>query len=159
MSTAELNQRLTPVFQRAGIEIEADSLENITPIIQERIGTLDDAVEMAGFFFQQEVDPDPQDLLGKNLSAGESAQAAQQAHAVLDALGPLELESTEQALRGLADKLQLSAGQLFGILRVAVTGQRVSPPLIESMVLIGKEKVQTRIDQAIGKLQALDRSE
>ena len=44
-------------------------------------------------------------------------------------------------MRLLAEELGLSAGQLFGILRVAVTGQKVSPPLFESMAIIGKEKV------------------
>jgi glutamyl-tRNA synthetase len=47
----------------------------------------------------------------------------------------------------------LSAGQVFGILRVAVTGQKVSPPLFESMEVIGKEKVLARIDHAIVLLE------
>ena len=49
----------------------------------------------------------------------------------------------------LAEELGLSAGQLFGILRVAVTGQKVSPPLFESMAIIGKEKVLERVKAAI----------
>ena len=43
----------------------------------------------------------------------------------------------------------MSAGQVFGVLRVAVTGQRVSPPLFESMEIIGIEKVLERIGKAI----------
>ncbi len=51
-------------------------------------------------------------------------------------------------MRLLAEELGLKAGQLFGILRVAVTGQTVSPPLFESMEIIGKEKVMRRLRSA-----------
>jgi glutamyl-tRNA synthetase len=49
----------------------------------------------------------------------------------------------------------ISAGQLFGILRAAVTGQTVSPPLFESMAVIGKEKVLERIQRAIELLSSM----
>jgi glutamyl-tRNA synthetase len=49
----------------------------------------------------------------------------------------------------------LSANQVFGIIRVAVTGQKVSPPLFESMEIIGKEKVLERLQKAIEILQSL----
>jgi glutamyl-tRNA synthetase len=51
--------------------------------------------------------------------------------------------------------MELQAGQLFGILRVAVTGQTVSPPLFESMAIIGKQKVLERIQNAIIRLSVL----
>jgi glutamyl-tRNA synthetase len=47
------------------------------------------------------------------------------------------------------EKSGFSAGQVFGVLRVAVTGQKVSPPLFESMEIIGREKVLQRIKVAI----------
>jgi glutamyl-tRNA synthetase len=153
LQTHDLTQRLIPYFNDAGVEIDPATLEDITPIIQERIRTLDEAVDMAAFFFQTEVDPDPKELIGKNLSAGESALAVQRTADILDTLDTLELEPTEAALRALAEELQLSAGQLFGILRVAVTGQRVSPPLIESMSIIGLEIVRKRLARAVELLE------
>ncbi len=151
----DLTNRLIPYFEASGIEDAGSLLNQITPLIQERIRTLDEAVDMAGFFFQSSVDPDPQELIGKNLSAGESAEAARQALETIKSLDNLELEQTEAELRNLADTLDLSAGQLFGILRIAITGQRVSPPLIESMNVIGKEVVLDRLGQAVEKLNAL----
>jgi glutamyl-tRNA synthetase len=59
-------------------------------------------------------------------------------------------------MRALAEQLGLKAGQLFGILRVAVTGRTISPPLFETMEVIGKETVLVRIQQAIELLEALD---
>ncbi|TFH33949.1 MAG: glutamate--tRNA ligase, partial [Anaerolineales bacterium] len=156
MTAPELARRLEPIFKNASLDVDDGLLERITPLIQERIHTLDEALDMAAFFFRPEVDPDPQELIGKNLSAGDSAKAAQRARSLLSALDNLDLETTESELRKLAEEMQLSAGQLFGILRVAITGQRVSPPLIESMNIVGKDTVLSRIDQAIVKLQALE---
>jgi glutamyl-tRNA synthetase len=158
MNVDDLSQRLIPYFEKAGVEIDGGLLDDITPLIQERIRTLEEAVDMAAFFFQPDVDPDPQELVGKELSAGDSAKAAKRARDLLAGFETLKLERTEDALRGLADELELSAGQLFGILRVAITGQRVSPPLIESMKIIGKELVLNRLDQSILKLDALEGS-
>ena len=58
-------------------------------------------------------------------------------------------------MRALAEELGLKAGQLFGILRVAVTGQKVSPPLFESMEIVGREKVLERLRNAIHLLEEL----
>ena len=65
-------------------------------------------------------------------------------------LKPLKMTQSE-----LAEELGLKAGQLFGILRVAVTGQTVSPPLFESMEIIGKEIVLKRICNAMIQLQKI----
>jgi glutamyl-tRNA synthetase len=72
---------------------------------------------------------------------------------VLESLPELTLQAAEPPMRQLADELGLQAGQLFGILRVAVTGQKVSPPLFESMEIIGKEKVVERVRNAVRVLQ------
>ncbi len=155
VSIPDLSQRIRPFFERAGYEVDEAKLLRITPIIQERITTLDEAVEMAGFFFQDEVQPKAEELIGKDMSAAESAKAARRAYQVLANLPELTPQTAEAPMRALAEELGLSAGQLFGILRVAVTGQRVSPPLFESMAIIGKEKVLERLQKAIVTLENL----
>ena len=57
-------------------------------------------------------------------------------------------------MRALAEELGLKVGQLFGSLRVAVTGQQVSPPLFESMEVIGREESLRRIKLAAKSLVA-----
>jgi glutamyl-tRNA synthetase len=73
----------------------------------------------------------------------------------LSGLEEIRHESAETPLRLLAEELGLSAGQLFGILRVAVTGQAVSPPLFESMAVVGREKVLERVRRAIETLEKM----
>jgi glutamyl-tRNA synthetase len=58
-------------------------------------------------------------------------------------------------MRAYVEESGLSANQVFGILRVAVTGQKVSPPLFESMEIIGKEKVLERLKSAIEILEKM----
>ena len=141
--------------QGQGLAVTEADLLRVTPLIQERIRTLDEAVEMAGFLFEETVSPAPEDLIGQSLSAADSAAAAKRARELISGFERLEVGPLEAALRELANELSLQVGQLFGILRVAVTGQRVSPPLIETMELLGKQIVLARIDQAIRQLEAL----
>jgi glutamyl-tRNA synthetase len=63
-------------------------------------------------------------------------------------------EAAEAPMRALVEELGLSAGQVFGILRTAVTGQKISPPLFESMEIIGKAEVLKRMKTAIQLLEA-----
>ena len=74
--------------------------------------------------------------------------AVERAVQLLSSLPGISRENAEEPMRLLAEEMGLKAGQLFGILRVAVTGQTVSPPLFESMEVIGKEKVMRRLHAA-----------
>jgi glutamyl-tRNA synthetase len=153
LETQELAARIQPFFVKAGIQADLARLHRIAPIIQERIRTLDEAVDMAGFFFRDEIEPDPESLVGKNMSPQESGQALGHSYQVIAGLPSMAADALEVALRDLADDMGLKPGQLFGILRMAVTGQRVSPPLFESMEIVGKQKVLERIAHAAEVLE------
>jgi glutamyl-tRNA synthetase len=150
----DLARRLLPFFRAAGLPADETTLIKIAPIIRERLVTLDDAIPLAGFFFRDDVGPDPADLVAKGLTAQQSAEVARRCLAVLEQLPGFTQEYAEPPLRALVEELGLSLGQVFGILRAAVTGQKVSPPLFESMEIIGREKVLTRIRAAIEVLES-----
>jgi glutamyl-tRNA synthetase len=155
LPASEIARRIRPFFEKAGYAVDDARLQKIAPLIQERMTTLDDSVELAGFFFLDEVQPEPADLVGQKMSPAESLAAARQALALLEALPRLSAEAAEPPLRQLVEELGLKPGQLFGILRSAVTGQKVSPPLFESMEIIGKETVLRRMRNAIQALNKL----
>ena len=90
------------------------------------------------------------------MTPAESATAAQRAYQILGGLPVINQETAEEPMRSLAEELGLKAGQLFGILRVAVTGRTVSPPLFETMAIIGKETVLARIHQAVETLSTME---
>jgi len=150
----ELAKRLTPLFQDAGYDISEDQLIAVSPIIHTRMATLDEGPQLAGFFFKESISVEAEDLVGKKMTSAESAAAIKRSLELLEALPSFSATEMEQPMRNLAEELGLKAGQLFGILRSAITGQRVSPPLFESMEIVGREKVLERINNAIKLLEA-----
>jgi glutamyl-tRNA synthetase len=155
LAVEDLANRLLPFFEQAGFQPEADTLRKIAAVLQVRLVTLDEAVEKAGFFFMDEVHPEPQDLVANGLTPAESAEIARSVYYILVDLPEINHEFAEQPLRDLATGLGVKVGQLFSVIRVAVTGQRVSPPLFESMEIIGREKCLDRLKAAIIILEDL----
>jgi glutamyl-tRNA synthetase len=151
----DLAKRLMSYFASAGYQVDESRMRKVAPIIQTHIATLDEAPEIAGFLFKDSVNPVPEDLIGKNLTALESANVARQAYEILSTLPELKQEIMEPPMRQLVEEMGLSAGQVFGILRIAITGQKVSPPLFESMEIIDKEIVLERIKSAIEILEKM----
>ena len=149
-----LATELAPYFVAAGVQADPAMLERIVPLIQERITTFEDAPPLAGFFFRASAACSSADLLVKDKTADESAAILQRAHALLAALPTMQHSAVNAALTALAAELALKPGQMFSPLRMAVTGQKVSPPLFESMELLGREVVLARIAAGAQLLQA-----
>ncbi|OGC77540.1 MAG: glutamate--tRNA ligase [candidate division Zixibacteria bacterium RBG_16_50_21] len=155
LPTHELARRISPYLRSAGYDVDFQSIANFVPLIRERLVTLDEAADWIGFLFSNEVQIEPGQLIGNKMSTEESLAAARGAYTILSDLPAINLENAEPLLRALADELGLTAGQLFGILRVAITGRTVSPPLFESMEILGKEKVLARLNNAVALLSSL----
>lgn len=155
LSIDELAKRIQPFFEQEGIKADDAILKKIAPIIQERITTLDESVSMAGFFFKDTVEVEPGQLVAKGLKAAQSAEVVERVAQAMEAVGTVAIEKTEPAMRVLVEEMGLSAGQVFGIMRIAITGQRVSPPLFESMEIIGFAKVMERLRNAAALLKTL----
>lgn len=146
---------LKPVFEKAGLMAGGAKLVKVAAVVQERIITLDDAIPMGGFFFREEVAPDPADLIGKGLTPRQSADVLSAARQILADQPAHDPTVAEEALRALAERLGYKPGVVFGILRAAVTGQSVSPPLFASMEIIGREVVLRRIDRGLTILRTM----
>ncbi len=150
----ELARRVRPLLQDAGLEVNADLLLQVAPLMQTRMRSLHDFVSMAGFFFQQDVvPPTAADLIQRKMDAAGTLIALQAARERLALLDAADCAQMEADMRALAQELELKVGQLFGTLRVAVTGQRVSPPLFETIEILGLDECLRRIDQALATLQ------
>jgi glutamyl-tRNA synthetase len=155
LTTEDLAARIKPYFTREGLNVKDDILLKIIPLIRERLVTLDDCISFGGFFFKDDVTPAPEDLVAKGLDAKQSAQIAQRAYQILAEQPDISHERCEPPLRAYVEESGLNANQVFGILRVATTGQKVSPPLFESMEIIGRDKCLQRIQTAIGILERM----
>jgi len=89
------------------------------------------------------------------MTAADCAAALDRVIEILESLPDFSEETLETALRGLASDLGLKAGQLFGIIRVAVTGKRVAPPLFGTLRILGRERVLSRLARAREALRRL----
>ncbi len=154
LAVDDLAARIKPYFEKAGLAPDGATLTRIVPLIRERLVTLDDAVAFAGFFFRPDAQPAPADLVAKGLTPAQSLAALIRAHALIAAASEFTHAALEAPLRALAEELDLKPGQLFGLVRVAVTTQPVSPPLFECMEIMGREVVLGRLRQAEGMLES-----
>ena len=153
MTTEDLSARIKPYFTGADLPVNDEALLQITPLIRERLVTLDDCLSFASFFFHETVAPAKEDLIAKGLDAQQSAGIARKALEILSTLPDVSHQTAEPPMRAYVETSGFNAGQVFGILRVAVTGQKVSPPLFESMEIIGREKCLARLQQAVDLLE------
>jgi len=143
----DLAGRLMGVLLRAGLKAKFQTVLKAVPLIRERMKTLADAIPLVDFFFQ-EVQYDAALLIQKGMDKASTLGAIKAAEEVLAGAGSFEEGPLEEALRPLADKLGLKAGQVFGCIRVACTGRTVSPPLFGTLGILGREAVLRRLRQA-----------
>jgi len=149
MTNEELSTRIKPYFVGAGLDVQDGALVRIAPLIRERLVTLDDCLAFASFFFHENVESNVEDLIAKGLDAKQSAEIARKSLEILSSLPDVSHQTAEPPMRAYVESSGFSASQVFGIIRVAVTGQRVSPPLFESMEIIGREVCLERLKKAI----------
>jgi glutamyl-tRNA synthetase len=149
----ELAGRMEPHLRAAGYQVDRETLLGVTPLIQERITNLSDAVAAADFFFLDELKPyDSADLIPPK---GDARMALAALEGARDSLAAVEFhhDALDAALRAQAAALGIKTGQMFQPIRVAVCGRKAAPPLFETMQVLGRQKCLKRIGQAIQKLQ------
>lgn len=155
LNREDLASRLSPFISKPGYKLDLEKLYRAIPIIQPRLVTLEDVIPVAGFLFKEQVIPEPSLLVGEKLTPAESAKIAHEVYQIFGAIPEISKDLAEPPLRNLVEQSGLKAGQVFGIVRAAVTGQKDSPPLFESMAILGKEKVLERLCTAIEILEKL----
>lgn len=143
LDPTDFEQRLIPYLQAEGLvdaeptDQQLSTLRSSAPLIQERITVLSESVEMLRFLFVEKIQHDD-DSLAK--LPDNTQQIIDASVATLEALEVWETESIQKALQTeLIEKMQLKPRIAFGPLRSAVSGRRVSPPLFESLEILGKE--------------------
>jgi glutamyl-tRNA synthetase len=151
----ELAQRLLPYAQQAGFTNATPAkLRAIAPLIQERIRLLRDVGTVADFFFTAELPPyDPTELVPQKGDITMAATVLRKAKEVLAAVPAFDHGTLDLALRNAANELKIKTGQMFQPIRVAVCGRKNAPPLFETLEVLGRETVLTRLDHALGICQ------
>ena len=160
MSLEDFTQQALPFLERdlpseVKRPLPADYVRQIMPLIQERAKTLAEVTELTQFFFTDKLDYDASLLIAKKMNRESTIQALNIAQEKLKQLAVFDNDALETLLRPLAVELGLKTGQLFGALRTAVTGRTATPPLFDTMAVLGKKRCLERIEAALEKLGGL----
>ncbi len=128
-----------------------DELRGLLPIIGERLPTLGAIGDLVGFLWVKDVALDPVTLVPKRWDATTTRDGLAAAREAIVAVGEVSFEADElePPLRALAEARGWKAGDLFMAFRVAVTGRTASPPLFDTLVALGRDRVLARLDRAL----------
>jgi glutamyl-tRNA synthetase len=153
LSPESFLERALPFLLRenviTGSQQEVEQVAKALPIIQERIVKLREVVPMLGFLFKDSIEFDIENK--EKISEPDSQKVLQSALKSLAAIKTWNRDEIETALRhSLLDGLGLKPRLAFGPVRIAVTGSHISPPLFESMELLGRDRSLQRLREAIG---------
>lgn len=157
LSHAELARRALPYFEKqlppqVKRPLDVGYVSWVVALQQERAKTLVEFPANTVFFFVEDVDY-PVDLLLKGGTArGRVGELLDAAATRLDSVVTFDATGLEPPLRSLAEEMTVKTGDLFGLLRVAVTGRTAAPPLFETMAVVGRERCLRRIRSAVQRL-------
>ena len=164
LQPAELAEKLVPFLEKPADEgglpatvkrpVNRAYVSKLVPLVQERLRILSEGAELTSFFFEEQLSYDPALLIQKGMDKAGTLNALKLATEQLDTQPVWGAHALEEPMRALAEQLNLKAGQFFGAIRVAVTGRTATPPLFQTMEVLGKERSMARLRQSIDMLAA-----
>jgi glutamyl-tRNA synthetase len=131
---------------------ERDFVRAQLPLVQERMRTLNEFHTATTFFYEDQLSYDPALLVPKKAAAEEVPGWLKAVRQRVEEFRPWQPAPLEDALRALLAEQGWNTGQVFMVVRVAITGSTQSPPLTETMDVLGREKTLQRLDRAISLL-------
>lgn len=147
-----LEEELPPTIARP---LDRRFVATIVPLIQERIKLLSEITNLIDFFFVSDpLNYPPSALLGKRFLAdpAEACRTLSKTIPAAASVDPWSKAGLEDRIGRLAEELELKRGDLFGLIRVAITGKTVTPPLFESMEILGRARTLDRLEVALQRL-------
>jgi glutamyl-tRNA synthetase len=156
LSVDDLTDRVLPFLKNAGVlsdpvsAADAQLLELAMPLVAERINKLTESVDMLGFLFVDEASFTRDQADVEKLLNDDGRAAVRRSYDALERVAEWSAGAIQEALQAeLVDGMGLKPRNAFGPVRVAVTGRRVSPPLFESLELLGRERSLARLQGAL----------
>jgi len=135
-------------------EPDRESSRKVASLVSERLKTLTDAAPLVAFLYSNEIEYSVDQLIQKQMDHSATLAILEEGKYSLKDIQEFSAQNIETELRILADKLKLKPRHVLGTIRVATSGQKISPPLFGSLELLGKSRTINLIDQAVNKLQA-----
>lgn len=143
----ELKERLIKFLPK---DFPQQKMDEILPLVFERLVTLADIEDLTSFFYRP-VTADPEELLKKADGTAVTKQLTETI-AALQALSEWSTPQLETTLRGLQEKHDWHKGQYFMMLRLSATGRKATPPLFETLAVLGQNETVLRFQAAMKQI-------
>ena len=159
MEPLELARAVRPVLARQGHEVSPEALLAVAPALKVRLKKLTDAEAFLRFLWDDEdggfAAPAADRLVSAKLPADAARRGLQAARDLIAAAQPLDVDTLSAGLPAIGEGVTTNgkAGPFLGALRLAITGQDVSPPVYESIVALGRARALARLDTVIDMLE------
>ena len=127
----------------------------IVPLVQERLKKMSEAIEVAEFFFVKQPRYNPLDVIQRGMARDDTKDAIGKVIEAVELIAEWDTVHIEATLRTLSAELGLKTSQLFGLIRVAITGKVVAPPLFATMEVLGKSRCMGRLKFAEYLIKAI----
>ena len=154
MDDVELAKALKPFLEAAGYEVNVEALLIVMPSMKVRLKRLTDAEEFLQFLFTDDeaLELAADQLVHNQLPAEAAKSGYEQVLVFVQTTDSYDLDTISSTLMGIAENVTTTgkAGPFLGKLRLAMTGQKVSPPVFESMLALGRERTAARLEQVVG---------
>ena len=146
-SNGRLGELLSETLFAEGLPADFDVVTAAVPLVRERMRTINEGAAMLRFLFVEDLKPDEkaQKVLGPD-----RAELLSEARSRLETIEDWTTEEIKGVLELMAEDLGMSKKQAFQPIRAAVTGAVVSPPLHESIALLGRARTLARLRSATG---------
>lgn len=152
MDAETLANRTRPFLEAQNYEVNMDALVTLMPAMSKRMQKYPDALPFLQFVFDDvPLDVEVEQLTHKKMGQALAHVAFQKALALVQTVDTFDVESLGDGLRKIGEEQtdNNKAGPFLGTMRFAITGQKVSPPLFESMVALGRERVMARLQEVL----------
>ncbi|MFN2590325.1 MAG: glutamate--tRNA ligase, partial [Actinomycetota bacterium] len=130
-----------------GLSVDPTLVARAVPVVKERMHTIREGVEYLRFLFMDDVRPDEKAV---KFLGDDRAEYLREVASRLEGLDEWRHDEIERVLRALQEEHELSSKQAFMPVRAAITGRVVTPPLFESVELLGRTRTLNRIRRAAG---------
>ena len=153
MDDVELAKALKPFLEAAGYEVNVEALLIVMPSMKTRLKKLTDAAPFLQFLFSDDVaiTLTAEQLVHKKLTTDAAQKGYEQVLAFVQTTDTYDLYTISRTVMSIAENVTTTGktAPFLGKLRLAMTGQKVSPPVFESMLALGRERTAARLEQVV----------
>jgi len=161
LSSEEFARRALPYLERdlpsdVRRPLDLAYVARVAALVQERVKVLSELGGLCDFFFLEQPAYPAAELVAKGMDAAGTARTILQVSQLLQPVEVWDVTTLESVIRPICDLGDVSAKQLFSVLRVALTGRSAAPPLFDTMAVLGKSRCMSRLTTAVARLNELE---